>query len=93
MGYDERIRNVFPFHDAIRDAIDAALRVLLPNRAERLIADVNWPDVESGMNERMKAILFVTDERIEDLLVRAKVHQVQQFFKVFVLGGWVAFKQ
>ena len=40
----------------------------------------------------MKAIHFVSGEAMEELLKQAGFHRIQQFFKVFVLGGWVAFK-
>ena len=54
--YEQRICNHLPFYDAIHGAIDAVLRVPLPDQAELLVVGVNRPAVESDMNERTKAI-------------------------------------
>jgi tRNA (cmo5U34)-methyltransferase len=56
------------------------------------LAGVKWEQVEDGMKERMKAIHFVSSDRIEQLLTEAGFCRIQRFFQVFVLGGWIAFK-
>jgi hypothetical protein len=44
------------------------------------------------MKERMKAIHFVSFQRIEQLLAEAGFHRIQRFFQNFMLGGWIALK-
>jgi tRNA (cmo5U34)-methyltransferase len=61
-------------------------------KQQQNLAGVKWDEVESGMNERMKAIHFVSSKRIEQLLAEAGFHRIQGFFQNFMLGGWIAFK-
>jgi tRNA (cmo5U34)-methyltransferase len=61
-------------------------------KQQQNLAGVKWDEVESGMKERMKAIHFVSCERIEQLLAEAGFHRIQRFFQNFMLSGWIAFK-
>jgi tRNA (cmo5U34)-methyltransferase len=56
------------------------------------LAGVKWEEVERGMTERMKTIHFVSADRVEQLLTEAGFARIQRFFQVFMLGGWIAFK-
>ena len=56
------------------------------------LAGLTWQEVENGMKNRLQSSHYVSDARIEQLLVEAGFNRVQRFFQVFMLGGWVAFK-
>jgi hypothetical protein len=45
------------------------------------------------MKERMQGIHFVSGTRIKQLLAEAGFHRVQRFFQIFMLGGWIAFRE
>lgn len=61
-------------------------------KQQQVLAGVKSENVESGMKERIKAIHFVSSERIVELLAEAGFHRVQRFFQNMMLGGWIAFK-
>jgi tRNA (cmo5U34)-methyltransferase len=61
-------------------------------KQQQVLAGVKSENVESGMNERIKTIQFVSSERIERLLAEAGFHRIQRFFQNMMLGGWIAFK-
>lgn len=61
-------------------------------KQQQVLAGVRLEEVESGMKERVKAIQFVSSQRIEQLLAEAGFHRIQRFFQNFMLGGWIAFK-
>ncbi len=93
-GYETRIRKLFSFYDAIHTAINSLFWSILGPESNLLVvgAGVQWEEVESGMRERMKTIHFVPASRIEELLAQAGFSKSKQFFRNFMIGGWVAFR-
>jgi tRNA (cmo5U34)-methyltransferase len=61
-------------------------------KQQQVLAGVKSENVESGMNERIKTIQFLSSERIERLLAEGGFHRIQRFFQNMMLGGWIAFK-
>ena len=61
-------------------------------KQQQVLAGVKRDEVESGMQERMKSIQFVSSKRIEELLAEAGFHRIQRVFQNFIVGGWIAFK-
>jgi tRNA (cmo5U34)-methyltransferase len=61
-------------------------------KQQQILAGVKSEKVESDMKDRLKAIQFVSSERIEQLLTEAGFHRIQRFFQNMMLGGWIAFK-
>ncbi len=83
----------FVLIDAYGDLTASESQLLIEAwKQQQVLAGVNWDKVESDMKERLKAIHFVSSERIEQLLAEAGFHRIQRFFQNFMLGGWIAFK-
>ena len=61
-------------------------------KQQQVLAGVKRDEVESGMQERIKTIHFVSPSRMEQLLAQAGFHRMQRFFQNFIVGGWIAFK-
>ena len=79
--------------DAYGDLTTAESQLLLAAwKHQQNLAGLKWEQVESGMKERMQGIHFVSGTRIEQLLTEAEFDRVQQFFQIFMLGGWIAFR-
>ena len=79
--------------DAYGDLTTPESQLLLAAwKHQQNLAGLKWEQVESGMKERMQGIHFVPGVRIEQLLAEAGFHRVQQFFQIFMLGGWIAFR-
>lgn len=79
--------------DAYGDLTTPESQLLLAAwKHQQNLGGLKWEQVESGMKERMQGIRFVSGTRIQQLLAEAGFHRVQQFFQVFMLGGWIAFR-
>ena len=94
-GVAERLKSGAPLvlMDANGDLSAPGTELLLEAwKHQQNLAGVKWEVVESGMNERVKAIHFVSPARIEQLLTEAGFQRIHRFFQNFMLGGWIAFK-
>jgi len=79
--------------DAYADLTTAESQLLLDAwKHQQNLAGLTWQQVGDGMKERMPSLHLVSSYRIEELLAEAGFRRIQRFFQIFILGGWIAFK-